>query len=181
MYRKRFMHHKSLNKGSGATAIIIIVCILIIAGIAYAFMSSSPKPALETTSETPAVTGQEPSTPEMTVSSSTDSSSTGVNVGADVSVGTKPAVTVRYDGSVFTPKTVTVSQGQSVTFINDSTGNMSVASDDHPTHTIYPEFDQYKTASRSKKEFTFTFTKVGTWDYHNHLNANAVGTVIVKP
>lgn len=92
----------------------------------------------------------------------------------------KAVATVSYDGSKFTPHTVNIKKGETVTFINNSTGAMSVATDPHPTHTIYPEFDQYKTAMRGQKEFTFTFDKVGSWKFHNHLNANATGIVTVK-
>ncbi len=86
---------------------------------------------------------------------------------------------VIYDGTKFTPSTMTVKQGDSITFVNDSTGGMSVASDPHPAHTIYPEFDQYKTSAKGQKTFTFTFEKIGTWGYHNHLNSSAVGSVTV--
>ncbi|MHB0977843.1 MAG: cupredoxin domain-containing protein [Minisyncoccota bacterium] len=92
-----------------------------------------------------------------------------------------PAVTntVTYDGTTFTPSTLTIKQGDSITFINNSTGGMSVASDPHPSHSIYPEFDQYKTSSKGQKTFTFVFDKVGTWGFHNHLNSSAVGSVTV--
>ena len=89
--------------------------------------------------------------------------------------------TVVYTDAGFSPQTLTIAQGGSVTFINQTTaGKMSVASDEHPAHTIYPEFDQYKTSARGQKEFTFTFTKSGTWNYHDHIKANFGGTVIVK-
>jgi len=87
--------------------------------------------------------------------------------------------TVTYDGTKFTPSTMTVKQGDSITFVNDSTGGMSVASNPHPSHTIYPEFDQYKTSAKGQKTFTFVFDKVGTWGYHNHANPSVGGTVTV--
>jgi plastocyanin len=89
-------------------------------------------------------------------------------------------LTVTYDGKSFSPSTITINKGDSITFINNNSDGMSVASNPHPTHTIYPEFDQYKTSERGQKEFTFTFTKIGSWGYHNHVNPSAVGTVIVK-
>ncbi len=95
--------------------------------------------------------------------------------------GTLPTSTntVTYDGTAFNPAIVSVKQGDSITFINNSTGGMSVASDPHPSHSIYPEFDQYKTSSKGQKTFTFVFDKVGTWGFHNHLNSSAVGSVTV--
>ncbi len=95
--------------------------------------------------------------------------------------GTLPTSTntVTYDGTTFNPAIVSVKQGDSITFINNSTGGMSVASDPHPSHSIYPGFDQYKTSSKGQKTFTFIFDKVGTWGFHNHLNSSAVGSVTV--
>lgn len=89
------------------------------------------------------------------------------------------ANTVTYDGTTFSPATISVKQGDSITFINNSTGGMSVASDPHPAHTIYPEFDQYKTSAKGQKTFIFVFDKLGTWGYHNHLNESATGSVTV--
>jgi len=87
---------------------------------------------------------------------------------------------VTYNGSVFSPSTLTIKKGDSVTFKNTSTGKMSVASDPHPTHTNYPEFDQYKSPERGKSSYTFVFQKTGNWGYHNHLNPDAVGTIVVQ-
>ncbi|OHA17378.1 MAG: hypothetical protein A3G52_03755 [Candidatus Taylorbacteria bacterium RIFCSPLOWO2_12_FULL_43_20] len=87
---------------------------------------------------------------------------------------------VIYTKEGFNPKSITVNKGQTVRFINESATPMSVASNDHPTHNIYPEFDQYKTDARGKSVFDFTFDKTGEWQYHNHLQANHEGTVIVK-
>jgi len=87
--------------------------------------------------------------------------------------------TVTYGVSGFSPKTITIKKGDTVLFENKTEKAASIASDVHPTHTIYPEFDQYKTDQRGKSEFRFTFEKAGTWGYHDHLNANMTGTVIV--
>ncbi|PIQ69189.1 MAG: hypothetical protein COV91_00230 [Candidatus Taylorbacteria bacterium CG11_big_fil_rev_8_21_14_0_20_46_11] len=87
---------------------------------------------------------------------------------------------VVYDVNGFSPKTITVKIGDTVVFENKTGKNASVASDDHPTHLLYPEFDQYKTDQKGNTQFSFTFTKAGTWNYHDHLNANMVGTVIVE-
>jgi len=88
-------------------------------------------------------------------------------------------VQVVYTATGFAPQTVTIKKGDTVTFENKTGKRASVASNNHPTHLIYPEFDQYKTDQRGKDEFTFTFTKVGTWGYHDHLNASMGGTVVV--
>ncbi|MBI5400852.1 MAG: hypothetical protein HZB12_01930 [Candidatus Yonathbacteria bacterium] len=86
---------------------------------------------------------------------------------------------VMYTPQGFSPKTITIKRGDMVVFENKTGKSASIASNEHPTHLLYPEFDQYKTDQRGKTEFSFTFEKVGTWKYHDHLNANVGGTVIV--
>ena len=58
--------------------------------------------------------------------------------GSTEGVGSTPAV-VTYTASGFSPTTVTISKGESVTWKNESNRRMWVASAVHPTHTIYPE------------------------------------------
>lgn len=88
-------------------------------------------------------------------------------------------VRVIYNSQGFSPKTVTIKKGDVVVFENKTGKSASVASNEHPTHLLYPEFDQWKTAERGKTEFRFTFEKVGTWKYHDHLNSTMTGTVVV--
>lgn len=141
-----------------------IVAVIVIAGGWY-FWGGSNKQVVAPTTETPATT---------------NTSVEQTPVTATQTVPATKTVTVTYDGKSFSPSIVTIKNGDSVTFINSSTGGMSVASNPHPTHTIYPEFDQYKTSAKGQKEFTFTFTKVGSWGYHNHLNPGVGGTVVVQ-
>lgn len=104
----------------------------------------------------------------------------GASETAAVSKALSPAATVTYTVTGFTPKTVTIKKGEAVLFENKTGKPFSVASNPHPTHTAYPEFDQWKTNQKGKSEFKFTFEKVGMWEYHNHLNSNMTGTVIVE-
>lgn len=86
--------------------------------------------------------------------------------------------TVKYTDTGFLPVTVTVKQGTTVTFTNDSTSGMWVASAVHPTHQLLPGFDQL-TSSAKGTSYDYTFTKVGTWKYHNHVAPSFTGTVVV--
>jgi len=89
----------------------------------------------------------------------------------------KQEAVINYSDGAFSPASLTVKEGTSVKFKNTSSqSSMWVGSDPHPTHTIHSEFDQLKTGD----EFSFTFTKKGTWGYHNHLRANARGTITVE-
>lgn len=98
---------------------------------------------------------------------------------------TSPAATqsenmVTLIDSGFSPSTITIKSGQSVTFVNNSSSPARVASDPHPIHNGYPGLDALK-GSNPGESYTFTFTKVGTFGYHNHLNPSTKGTVIVTP
>lgn len=101
------------------------------------------------------------------------------------------SVTVTYNGSTFSPASVTIQKGGTVHFVSTS-GGMWVASDVHPSHTDYDgtsravhcaagytgaaPFDQ----CASGTSYSFTFTKTGTFTYHDHMNAGVKGTVIVQ-
>ena len=88
-------------------------------------------------------------------------------------------VIVKYTTGGFSPKSVSVTAGQSVEFVNESGNFMWVASAVHPTHTKLPEFDQ-KSSSIKGTSYSFTFTKAGNWSYHNHVRPADTGTVEVK-
>lgn len=83
---------------------------------------------------------------------------------------------VSYTDSGFEPATITVDAGTEVTWTNDSGSDMWVASDPHPVHTDFGEFDQ----KQSGDSYSFTFDEAGTYEYHNHQNSGDTGTVIVK-
>lgn len=104
--------------------------------------------------------------------------------------GAPMSATVTYDGTSFSPQTVTIKQGGTVTF-TDTNGTMWVASDPHPVHTGYDgtsrsehcaagysgaaPFDQCGTGA----SYSFAFDKVGSWGYHDHVNHAAIGTIVV--
>ena len=85
---------------------------------------------------------------------------------------------IRYTDSGFEPKDVTVSLGTMVHFVNESSIDMWVASDDHPAHTDLPTFDQFK-GGKPGEQFVYVFDQVGEWKYHDHLNPTAGGTIVV--
>jgi plastocyanin len=96
---------------------------------------------------------------------------------------------VRYTEEGFVPATITVPLGTTVMFMNESSREMWVGVDEHPTHTGYDgtskndhcgegestAFDQ----CRRGDSYSFTFTKAGAFDYHDHVNASFGGTVVV--
>ncbi len=86
---------------------------------------------------------------------------------------------VVYDGVAFSPSTVSVKNGDIIIFKNNSKVDFWPASNPHPLHTDYPEFDPKKPVGAGKT-FEFKFIKVGTWKFHDHLNPAVRGVVVVK-
>lgn len=116
---------------------------------------------------------------EDTEAPTNNGSGAGLDVNVDVGADIISEVVVNYTSSGFEQKSITVNKGQTVKFINNSSSAMWVASAFHPTHDVYPEFDQLKGVSGGGT-YSFTFDKVGTWNYHNHLKASDFGSVEVK-
>ncbi len=106
---------------------------------------------------------------------------------APVSPPAAPPNTIIYSDAGFSPSSLTVSKGTSVTFRNDSSRQMWPASGPHPTHEAYPEpggcigskFDACAGIDPGGS-WTFEFNQVGTWRYHDHLNASLRGTIVVE-
>jgi len=87
----------------------------------------------------------------------------------------------------FSPNELRVNAGDTVTFVNKDTIEHWPASAVHPTHAVYPEaggcigskFDACK-GLKQGESWSFTFTQKGTWGYHDHLNPDLRGKVIVQ-
>lgn len=78
----------------------------------------------------------------------------------------------------FLPREVTVEQNDTVTFVNNDKVSRWPASNLHPTHSLYPEFDP-KRPLDPKRSWSFTFRKVGVWKYHDHLLPHKRGAITV--
>lgn len=165
---------------------VVIVVILLIAGGAWWY--STQAPATPTQQNVNIETGGTASTTE---TGSNVPAGVGAGVGATVSTAPTTA-SVTYGASGFSPATLTVKKGTTVTWTNSGAGNMWVAADEHPTHTEYDgtgraehcasgysgakPFDQCATGG----SYSFTFDKAGSFDYHNHAAAQFTGKVVVE-
>lgn len=144
---------------------VIVILVLLAALGAYKFRSEiksiiMPQNSAPVVESTPTPTTPAPtSTPEVTPPVTT----------------TQTANEVDYTDSGFSPATLTVKVGDTVKFVNKSANPMWVASNPHPTHTDLPGFDEKSTAT----EYSYTFTKVGSWGFHNHRNPSDGGTIVV--
>ena len=100
------------------------------------------------------------------------------NTNAVANTNTNTATVVTITSSGCTPSTVTVKAGTVVTWTNASGVDVRVSSDPHPTHTDLPGLDS-STLSNGDS-YSFTFTKVGTWGYHDHFDPTTKGSVTVQ-
>lgn len=95
--------------------------------------------------------------------------------------------TVEITPEGFSPATLKVKAGGTVTFVNKDKEPHWPASGMHPTHTHYPEgggcigsaFDACRGLAEGES-YSFTFKERGAWDYHDHLNSGMRGTIIVE-
>ncbi|HEX7456205.1 MAG TPA: cupredoxin domain-containing protein [Candidatus Nanoarchaeia archaeon] len=91
---------------------------------------------------------------------------------------TQAQVEITKDG--FSPATISVNKGATITWTNKDTAPHWVASDPHPTHTGLAGFDSGENTSQGET-YSFTFEKSGTFTYHDEPNPlKFQGTVIVK-
>lgn len=110
------------------------------------------------------------------------------------SADTEYASLVTYTDGGFSPESIAVRVGDTVRFLNNSSRGMWVGADEHPTHTQYDgtstrehcangtatggSFDMCRQGAPGEF-FEYTFTKAGSFDYHNHAQASDGGTVTV--
>ncbi|MDP3986663.1 MAG: hypothetical protein Q8P81_00360 [Nanoarchaeota archaeon] len=86
---------------------------------------------------------------------------------------------VEITSSGFSPRVVEIDQGDIVTWVNRDSKRHWPASDDHPIHDAYPEFDS-KRPLKADEDWDFQFDKRGEWEYHDHLNPSFTGTIFVR-
>lgn len=91
------------------------------------------------------------------------------------SVAAQEKVSLRANG--FEPKEVTIKVGQTVRWTNNDSGQRQVVSDVHPIHDNCFGLDSE--AMESGDSFGFTFTKPGSWSYHDESALSNTGVVVV--
>ncbi|OGZ44908.1 MAG: hypothetical protein A3C84_00975 [Candidatus Ryanbacteria bacterium RIFCSPHIGHO2_02_FULL_48_12] len=86
--------------------------------------------------------------------------------------------TIRMTKNGFEPEEVTIQKGMRVTWVNEDSVPRWPASNLHPTHGIYPEFDPLEGIPPGAS-WSFVFDRVGSWRFHDHLLPQMKGTVYV--
>lgn len=152
--------------------IIGLVLVFIIAGLVF-IKQRGGNEALAPTNGGSALTSPTPQSPTSTPTSPPASETT------SPTSQTPSSKAVTYTASGFSPQSLTIKTGDTVVFKNTSGSDFWPASGPHPAHTNYPEFDAKKAISTGES-YLFTFTRTGSWKYHNHLNPSLTGTITVQ-
>jgi plastocyanin len=103
-------------------------------------------------------------------------------VGATSSVGPIGATITIGSGGV-SPSQVTVSVGQSVTFVNNDTRSHQMQSDPHPAHTNCPSINNIGSLSPGQSKSTLGFSGTGSCGYHDHnesSNSSLMGRIVIQ-
>lgn len=87
-------------------------------------------------------------------------------------------VTIQVTKEGYNPQNVTINAGTKVVWTNVSEGVVSVHTEDHPTHLLYPPLNLGEFQDGSSVQLIFD--KAGTYKYHDHLNPQFKGTVTVQ-
>lgn len=132
--------------------IIGIIAIVVLAGGFFLLSKgSSPSSTPETSTPTPEAT-EEAATNEQNV------------------------ITLTQRG--FSPMVLTIKAGVTVTWENKSGKVATINSDPHPAHTNYAPLNLDNLPDGGN--LSLTFSKPGTYGYHNHLNPSLTGVIIVE-
>lgn len=87
-------------------------------------------------------------------------------------------VVISMEEDTYTPTNIEIKKGSKVTFINKSDSLRWPASDLHPSHLIFSDFDPKKPVEIGES-WEFVFEKLGEWGYHDHLAPYITGTIKV--
>lgn len=79
----------------------------------------------------------------------------------------------------FSPATLLINVGTTVSWVNQDTEPFIVASDPHPEHTDLPGLYSQEPIGPGDS-YEHTFTESGTYGYHNHLDPLQTGEVVVR-
>ena len=78
----------------------------------------------------------------------------------------------------YLPKELVIKKGETVRFKTSMNEPFWPASNSHPTHGIYNEFDP-KVPIDPTDSWAFTFNRTGRWMYHDHLYSYFTGVILV--
>ena len=91
--------------------------------------------------------------------------------------------TITISNGRMNPATVTISVGQSVTFVNNDGRPRTVYSNPHPAHTECPSINAVANLANGQTKLTNSLPTARTCGFHDHDdpdNANLAGTIIIQ-
>lgn len=91
---------------------------------------------------------------------------------------TGETVNIDVTSSGFSTASVKVKPGTKVVWNNKSGADISINSDDHPTHRLFKELNIGHIPDNTS--VSLVFNKPGTYTYHDHYNPSRTGTVVVE-
>jgi plastocyanin len=103
-------------------------------------------------------------------------------------------ISVEMSSSGFSPSSLTINSGDTVTFLAVDDSDRWPATDIHPSHKLYPGSDIQKCFSGEDMAdifdscgiisegdgYSFTFNEIGIWSYHDHKAPSKKGTIVVE-
>ena len=91
--------------------------------------------------------------------------------------------TITVANGTVSPSSVSISVGQSVTFVNNDSRSHEVASDPHPAHTNCPSINALGILGTGQTKLTNSFSAAGTCGFHDHNdpdNNSLKGTITIR-
>jgi plastocyanin len=88
--------------------------------------------------------------------------------------------TVEMTAAGFVPNRIDALAGDTLLFENSDQSDHWPASDAHPTHQLYPDLDAQRPIAPGEN-WTFALFRPGVWGFHDHLNPQFTGQVVVLP
>ena len=146
-----------MSSGKNAALVIVVLIVVILAGaviIKKSHRFADTAPAQQAVEVTP---------------SASDSANS-------VAIA-QPVIKVTSDG--FTPASVTIKAGTSVTWTNVDNQVHQVNSNPHPTHTDYPPLNTIGTIQPGASK-SLSFPTPGVYKFHDHLFPENTGSITVQ-
>lgn len=88
------------------------------------------------------------------------------------------ATVISINNTGFTPQTVTIKAGETVTWVNTDTTTHNVSSAIHPTHLLYPPLNLGTIKTGGSQSLSFPIA--GSYKYHDHIYPKLSGTIVVQ-
>jgi plastocyanin len=159
--------------------VILVIILGVIAGYYLINHHQVPYLSIPKINQTQTAT----STAGLGLTESNETSQTGIPTGGSGNT-TKGGLTIddtknntgsiRLTDNGFSPMTITVKINTQVTFTNNSKKNMWITTDQQ----TLVGFNQQKSVPNGGV-YQYTFAKVGTWKYYNHIQPDQSGIVVV--